>query len=187
MPACDPLPDQTAVATSNAWTDSFLNVQCYDTLKVNSVLNEIDGKKHDGSGRAPVPNIMGMNFQTVSVGQKLIEKTLTPTDTGGYVDGDGTPTAALLNEIQFTDAEIGKMVAHLKHNGLIDSTLIIITAKHGQSPIDSARYTGITTHPARLPLRLPPYWITAAACLSRKLPPTPPASGQPKMTSPWTG
>jgi hypothetical protein len=141
---CDPLPDQTAVASSNAWTDSFLNVQCYDTLKVNSVLNEIDGKKHNGTGHAPVPNIMGMNFQTVSVGQKLIEKTLTPTDTGGYVDGDGTPTAALLNEIQFTDAEIGKMVAHLKHNGLIDSTLIIITAKHGQSPIDSKRYTGIT-------------------------------------------
>jgi hypothetical protein len=145
VPGCDPLPDQTAVTTSNAWTDSFLNVQCYDTLKVNSVLNEIDGKKHNGSAPAPVPNIMVMNFQTVSVGQKLIENSLTPTETGGYVDGDGTPTAALLNEIQFTDAAIGKMVEHLKHNGLLDSTLIIITAKHGQSPIDSARYTGITT------------------------------------------
>jgi arylsulfatase A-like enzyme len=32
----------------------------------------------------------------------------------------------------------------LKSNGLYDSTLIIITAKHGQSPVDSSRYTGIT-------------------------------------------
>src|SRR5579864_3112535 len=40
---CDPLPDQTAVASSNAWTDSFQNIQCYDTLKVNAILNEING------------------------------------------------------------------------------------------------------------------------------------------------
>jgi hypothetical protein len=139
---CNPLPDQTAVAASNAWTDSFQNIQCYDTLKVNSVLNEIDGKKHDGSGHAPVPNIFGMNFQVVSVGQKLIENSLSLT--GGYVDGDGTPTASLLAEIEFADTSVGEMVAHLKKHGLLDSTLIIITAKHGQSPIDSARYTRIT-------------------------------------------
>jgi hypothetical protein len=145
IPGCDPLPDQTAVAASNAWTDSFQNMICYDTLKVNSILNEIDGKTHNGSAPAPVPNIFGMNFQVVSVGQKLIEKTLSPTVTGGYVDGDGTPTASLLSEIQFADASIGQMVSHLKSHGLLDSTLIIITAKHGQSPIDSARYTPITT------------------------------------------
>jgi arylsulfatase A-like enzyme len=33
----------------------------------------------------------------------------------------------------------------LKKQGLYDSTLIIITAKHGQSPIDSQRYTRITS------------------------------------------
>lgn len=37
------------------------------------------------------------------------------------------------------------MIAGLKKNGLLDSTLIIITAKHGQSPIDSSRYLGIST------------------------------------------
>ncbi len=142
VPGCNPLPDQTAVALSNAWTDSFQNIKCYDTLKVNSILNEIDGKTHNGSASAPVPNIFGMNFQAVSVGQKLIEKSLSLT--GGYVDGDGTPTASLLSEIEFADTSIGKMVAQLKKHGLLDSTLIIITAKHGQSPIDSARYTGIT-------------------------------------------
>jgi len=39
------------------------------------------------------------------------------------------------------------MVAALKKGGLYQSTLIVISAKHGQSPIDSARYLGISTVP----------------------------------------
>jgi hypothetical protein len=143
--SCDPLPDQTAVSSSNAWTDSFQNIQCYDTLKVNAILNEIAGKNHDGTARAPIPTILGMNFQTVSVGQKLIEKSLSPVVTGGYLDAQGTPTVSLLSEIEFVDASIGEMVAALKSNGVYDSTLIVISAKHGQSPVDSSRYTRITT------------------------------------------
>ena len=140
---CNPLPDQTQVTSSNAWTDSFQNIECYDTLKVNAVVNEINGKTHNGSEKAPIPAILGMNFQTVSVGQKLIEKSLSLT--GGYVDSQGTPTQPLLGEIEFTDKAIGEMIAALKSNGVYDSTLIIISAKHGQSPVDSSRYTGITT------------------------------------------
>jgi hypothetical protein len=143
VPGCNPLPDQTAVSTSNAWTDSFQNIQCYDTLKVDAILNEINGKTHNGSHSAPTPAVFGMNFQAVSVGQKLIEKAVAVT--GGYEDAQGTPTAALLSEIQFADASIGKMVAAFKSRGLLDSTLIIISAKHGQSPVDSSRYTRITT------------------------------------------
>jgi hypothetical protein len=142
--SCDPLPDQTAVTSSNAWTDSFQNMMCYDQIKVNAVLNWINGKTHNGSASAPRPALMGMNFQVVSVGQKLIEKSLTPTVTGGYADSIGTPTASLLSEIQFADASIGAMVSALKKNGIYDKTLVIITAKHGQSPIDSARYLGIS-------------------------------------------
>jgi hypothetical protein len=147
VPGCNPLPDQTAVAASNAWTDSFQNIQCYDSLKVQAILNEINGLTHDGKKRAPTPNLFGMNFQVVSVGQKLIEKSLTPTVTGGYLDNEGRPTPALLGEIEFADAAIGKMVAALKARGRYDSTLIIISAKHGQNPIDSARYLGISTKP----------------------------------------
>ena len=51
--SCSPLPDQTAVSASNTWTDSFQNIQCYDTLKVNAILNEINGKTHNGSASAP--------------------------------------------------------------------------------------------------------------------------------------
>jgi Type I phosphodiesterase / nucleotide pyrophosphatase len=139
---CDPLPDQTAVSSSNSWTDSFQNIQCYDTLKVNAIVNEIDGKTHNGLNRAPRPMILGMNFQAVSVGQKLIEKSISVT--GGYLDGQGTPSPALLSEIEFVDSSIGEMVAALKKNGIYNDTLIIVSAKHGQSPVDSARFTKIT-------------------------------------------
>src|ERR1035441_470029 len=131
---CDPLPDPGAAQSSNAWTDSFQNIQCYDKLKVQAVLNWIDGKTHDGSATAPVPNVFGMNFQAVSVGQKLVEKPLGIT--GGYIDPMGTPSAALLNEVQFVDNSIGRFINELKKQGLYDSTLIVVSAKHGQSPID---------------------------------------------------
>ena len=162
---CSPLPDQTAKTSSNTWTDSFLNIQCYDTLKVNAILNEINGKTHNGSGTAPVPAVFGMNFQTVSVGQKLIEKTLTPTVTGGYLDAQGTPTQSLLNAIEFVDLSVGNMIEALKTNGLLSSTLIVITAKHGQSPIDSSRYLGISNSPGD-PITTSPATIAAnAGCL----------------------
>ena len=121
-----------------AWTNSFQNIQCYDTLKVHAILNWIDGKNHLGTKKTQVPNIFGMNFQAVSVGQKLIEKSNGVT--GGYLDATGTPGAALLDEFKFVDAAIGAFVSELKAKGLYDSTLIVITAKHGQSPIDPNRY-----------------------------------------------
>jgi len=121
-----------------AWTNSFQNIQCYDTLKVDAILNEIDGKSHLGTKRTQVPNIFGMNFQAVSVGQKLVEHSNGVT--GGYLDAAGTPTSALLGEIKFVDASIAAFVNGLKEDGLYDSTMIVITAKHGQSPIDPSRY-----------------------------------------------
>lgn len=131
---CNPIPDPSQLAS---YTDSFLNIQCYDTLKVNAILNEIDGKTHDGKSSAPVPAVFGMNFQSVSVGQKLIEKGV---GSGGYLDAAGTPSTLLVGEFQLVDAAIGEFVSELKKQGLFDSTLIIITAKHGQSPIDPNRY-----------------------------------------------
>jgi hypothetical protein len=132
----DPASDTTA------WTNSFQNIQCYDTLKVGAILHEIDGNDHLGVKKAKVPTIFGMNFQAVSVGQKLIEKSNHVT--GGYLDAAGTPSEALLGEIKFVDASIGAFVQELKRNGLYNSTLLVITAKHGQSPIDPSRYVGQT-------------------------------------------
>src|ERR1700761_1690410 len=138
--SCESVPDTGADLT--AWTNSFQNIQCYDTLKVDAILNEIDGKSHLGTKRTRVPTIFGMNFQAVSVGQKLIEKSNGVT--GGYLDAAGTPSPALLAEFKFVDASFAAWISELKAQGLYDSTLIIITAKHGQSPIDPSRYVGQT-------------------------------------------
>ncbi len=138
--SCETIPDTGADLT--AWTNSFQNIECYDTLKVDAVLNEIDGKNHLGTRRTRVPTILGMNFQAVSVGQKLVEKGNGVT--GGYLDAAGTPTAALLAEFKFVDASFAAWIRELKATGLYDSTLIVITAKHGQSPIDPSRYVGQT-------------------------------------------
>lgn len=144
---CSPtLPDAPPVAAGDDYTRSFLNIQCYDGLKVNAILNEIDGKNHDGTAPAPVPAIFGMNFQAVSIGQKLIYQYGTPPQSpaystnGGYLDSIGTPSPSLFQEIKFIDNSIGKMVTELTNQGKLDSTLIIVTAKHGQSPVDTSRY-----------------------------------------------
>jgi arylsulfatase A-like enzyme len=104
-----------------------------------------------------------MNFQAVSVGEKLIEKSVGMT--GGYMDAQGTPTAALLGEIQFVDHAIGQMVSALKSQGLLDSTLIVISAKHGQSPIDSARYLGISNSAGDPISTSPATILDGAGCL----------------------
>src|SRR5215470_2289430 len=131
---CDPV-NAPAPTPDDGWTTDFQNIKCYDSLHVQAVLNQIDGFTHDRSRRAPVPTIFGTNFQAVSVGQKL--------KAGGYMDVLGTPSAALAGELDFVDQSLGKMVAALQKNGLFDSTLIIIGAKHGQSPIDRQKRVGI--------------------------------------------
>src|SRR5262249_38951539 len=130
-------------AAGDDYTGSFQNIQCYDAIKAQAILNEIDGKTHNATANAPVPNLFGMNFQSVSVGQKLVyQHGSVPAGysvTGGYLDGTGTPSPTLLQEIEFVDGSIGSMVAELQKRNLLNSTLIVITAKHGQSPIDPKR------------------------------------------------
>ncbi len=141
---CNPLPDQAAVMAADDYTGSFQNIQCYDALKVRAILNQIDGMNHNATATRPVPNIFGMNFQAVSIGQKLIYQHGTVargySERGGYLGSIGTPSASLLREIKFVDDSIGMMVSELKKRRLYNSTLIIVTAKHGQSPIDTSRY-----------------------------------------------
>jgi hypothetical protein len=141
---CSSVPDPNSDLT--AWTNSFVNIKCYDTLKVHAILNEIEGKDHLGKSTTKTPTIFGMNFQAVSVAQKLIENGVK----GGYLDAAGTPSSNLLSEIQFVDQSIGEMVAKIRQRGLRDSTLIIITAKHGQSPIDPSLYTRNGMSPAKV-------------------------------------
>src|SRR6266853_1573818 len=120
-------------------TNSFSVTMAYDDMKVAAIVNEINGLDHTGTTWVGTPALFGMNFQAVSVGQKLIENLPTGEAlVGGYVDAAGTPSASLQAALDHTDQSIGAMVSALAAQGLADSTLIIISAKHGNSPVDPA-------------------------------------------------
>jgi hypothetical protein len=119
-------------------TQSFNAIRAYDQVKVDAIIHEIDGFNSIGTSYVGVPAIFGMNFQSVSVGQKLAVSG--PTDPpgliGGYLDANATPNNAMVLQLAYVDTAIGQMVTELKNQGLSGSTLIIVSAKHGQSPID---------------------------------------------------
>ena len=138
--SCATVPDPAADLT--AWTNSFQNIQCYDTLKVNAVLNWINGKDHLGTKKTKDANHLRNELPG---GQRGAEAHRERRE--GRLPGCGRHTSdAVLSNIEFVDDSIGEMVAELKHRGLIDSTLIVITAKHGQSPIDPNLFFPIPGH-----------------------------------------
>jgi len=65
------------------------------------------------------------------------------------------------------DTAIGQMVTALKNAGLLDSTLIIVSAKHGQSPIDPNRVLRI---PGDVPTDEPPSQILSPSGVGPGLP-----------------
>ncbi len=131
-------PAGTTLASVNK---SVKTTELYDNLKVNAVINEINGltstgktyldTNNNGSQDANeetlsgAPNIYGMNFQAVSVAQKL---------PGNGIATDGTPSAGIIDALQTTDASIGKIIDNLKQTNQFDNTLVVVTAKHGQNP-----------------------------------------------------
>ncbi len=145
FPGCSPVnfPDTTF---DDGWTTDFRNIKCYDLLHVQAVINQIDGYTHDRSKKVGVPTVFGFNYQAVSVGEKLAEGPLVtggPSVKGGYLNVLGTPSEGLASELDFVDQTLGRIVAELKNQGIYDQTLIIIGAKHGQSPIDITKRVGI--------------------------------------------
>ena len=133
--------------------DATVSVVCTvenDQKKVRGIINEIHGLKHDGTPGPGTPALFGMNFQAVSVGQKLAHDNADPScnqsvgnalrgHAGGYLDGSGKPTDVLTYGLQQTDEALGQMIQALKSQGIYDSTLIVVTAKHGQSPINPVK------------------------------------------------
>lgn len=147
--SCSPVRD----ATAPSWNASFEDIQCYDALRVDALLNEIAGKSHNGSP-ATTPAIMGINFQSVYTGESVSEPGV---GVGGYQNAAALPSAELLQEIESVDTSIGDIVNALKDRGIYDDTLIIITAKHGGSPIDPTRYVadGANTPATLMGTRIP--------------------------------
>jgi len=106
--------------------DATVSVVCTvenDQKKVQAILNQIKGLNHDDSPGPGIPKVFGMKFQAVSVGQKLekdnsdgsrTEDTQFTGQSGGYLDGSGTPTAVLAYGLQQTDAALASMIKALK-------------------------------------------------------------------------
>jgi Type I phosphodiesterase / nucleotide pyrophosphatase len=155
--------DAPTLGSSNDWTTVNALTMQYDRYKVQAVLNEIAGYDHSGTNRVGVPAIFGMNFQTVSTAEKL------PTSdglTGGYLADGETPGPLLSRALDYVNQKIGAMVEAIREHGLARSTVIILSAKHGQSPQTASALTRIpdgpimsaldaawaTTHPTAPPL-----------------------------------
>ena len=161
------------VTNSNGF-DNTVSVVCTvenDQKKVVGILNEIKGLRHDGAPGRGTPTVFGMNFQGVSVGQKLsidnaaggcTDDTMFTGKPGGYKDGAGTPTDVLAYALEKTDEALGSMIQGLKARHIYDSTLFIVTAKHGQSPINPAKVNK-PGHFADLVAALPDAATNAAA------------------------
>jgi len=127
-------------STTNDWTtDNALTMQ-FDGYKVQAVLNWISGFDHSGATRPGTPAIFGMNFQTVSTAEKL---PLSDGLTGGYLADGKTPGPLLTRALDYIDAKVGAMVKAINDRHLDRSTVIILTAKHGQSPQTPSALTRI--------------------------------------------
>lgn len=122
-----------------------------DELKVTAILNQINGFASTDNARATpvgVPAIFGMNFQAPNIGQKF----------SGYADAAGTPAAGvggkpgLAEAFDYVDGAIDRMLSELDSRGLTSSTLIIVGAKHGNSPVDRTLAHLINPATALVPL-----------------------------------
>jgi hypothetical protein len=136
--------DAIGYPAGDDWTSDNQATMQYDDYKVQAVLHEIDGLDHSGADLVGTPAIFGMNFQTVSTAEKL------PSSdglTGGYLPGTHTPGPLLTRALVFVSQRIGELESALSRQGLTNSTTIIITAKHGQSPVGPDALTRIDDGP----------------------------------------
>jgi hypothetical protein len=127
-----------------SWTDDNAATMQYDSYKVQAVLNEIDGYDHSRTTKVGVPAIFGMNFQTVSTAEKLLKSDGL---NGGYLPGTTTPGPLLQRALDFINEKLEAMDNEIHAQGLADSTGIIVSAKHGQSPQDPNSLTRIKDGP----------------------------------------
>jgi hypothetical protein len=136
--------DAPTVGSSIDWTkDNALTMQ-YDSYKVQAVLNEINGFDHSGTNRVGTPAIFGMNFQTVSTAEKLPKSNDL---TGGYLADGETPGPLLVRALDYINTQLGAMVEAINARHLSGNTVVILSAKHGQSPQTPSALTRIADGP----------------------------------------
>ena len=151
-------PNGVPYPTDTDWAHDDAATKQYDGYKVQAVINELNGFDHSGTQKVGVPAILGMNFQTVSVAEKVDSpSTLTknadgtytegPTELAGYYPGTTTPRPLLAGAFDYVNAQLQRLVDTIQRDGLASSTAIIVTAKHGQSPQDPLQLKRIPDGP----------------------------------------
>ena len=121
-------PNGTPYPTDTDWAHDDAATKQYDGYKVQAVINELDGYDHSGQNELGVPAILGMNFQTVSVAEKVDSpstltlnpdgKTYTegPVELAGYYPGTTTPRPLLASALDYVDAQLAAMDAAIQAN-----------------------------------------------------------------------
>jgi hypothetical protein len=138
-------PNGVPYPSDTDWAHDDAATKQYDGYKVQAIINELNGYDHSGRSHVGTPAILGMNFQTVSVAEKVDSpSTLTqnpdgtytegPVELAGYYPNSTTPRPLLASALDYVNAQLQRMVDTIQQDGLASSTAIIITAKHGQSP-----------------------------------------------------
>jgi hypothetical protein len=156
-------PNGVPYPVDGAWTDDNAATKQYDSYKVQAVINWINGYGHSGKGpKVGTPAIYGMNFQVVSTAEKLKSSpavligpnaqgkyTEGPKLPGGYVtvDGQQVPGPLLQSALDYVNNALQRMVDTIQADGEADSTAIILTAKHGQSPLNDNQLQRINDAP----------------------------------------
>jgi hypothetical protein len=137
-------PSGTPYPGEISWTEDNATTMQYDSYKVQAVLNEIDGYDHSGKTKVGVPGIFGMNFQTVSTAEKLHTSDGL---NGGYEPVTNTPGPLLQRALDYINSKLQALDEEIQAQGLADSTAIIVSAKHGQSPQDPSSLVKIKDGP----------------------------------------
>jgi hypothetical protein len=163
-------PNGVPYPSDTDWAHDDAATKQYDGYKVQAVINEINGFDHSGTTKVGTPAILGMNFQTVSVAQKvdsastLVKNadgtyTESPADCGsatppdpsclaGYFPGTTTPRPLLASALDYVNAQLAAMDDAIQANpATAGTTAIIVTAKHGQSPQDPLQLKRIPDGP----------------------------------------
>src|SRR6516225_4965189 len=144
-------PNGVPYPVDGAWTADNAATKQYDAYKVQAVINWINGYEHSGKGpKVGTPAIYGFIFQTVSTAEKLKSSpavligpnakgdyTEGPLLLGGYVtvDGQQVPGPLLRSALNYVNDALQRMADAIQADGEADSMVIILTAKHGQSPL----------------------------------------------------
>jgi hypothetical protein len=99
-----------------------------DDKRMNALLKNIAGLDHTGAKHIGTPTLAGVTLISVNVAQKL----------EGYLNSDAAPSPGVTSAMDYLDSWMKRIVDTLREQKMLDSTMIVLTAKHGNTPIDKS-------------------------------------------------